>query len=340
MATSEPRRFATHLIALAATATGWVHIQRAQRLKREDYRVFVLEYHEVADELEREGVVNRRRLRRHLESLERDYEIVSLSTALRKLQGVVPLTRDAVVVTFDDGCAGNHAHGLQQLQQLKAPATVFVTTGFVDGDDLWFDFARQALGMVRDAPSRLDDESTTSLSRLLGTWPLSSSLEREIHVLKYATPDDRASVLAILDQLRPEASGALKPMTWDQIRELQSLGHEIGCHTVSHPILSTLPRAQQEYEISESRRRLTDELGNPPRLFAYPNGSRRDFNQETLEIVESSGFEAACTTIRGPNLPGGDPYQLRRIGVGADSCMLLRARLSGLFDDWLRRRIA
>ena len=85
---------------------------------------------------------------------------------------------------------------------------------------------------------------------------------------------------------------------------------------------------------------MKDELGDPPELFAYPNGSRRDYTAETVAILAAEGFQAACTTVRGPNYPGCDTLQLKRIGVGSDSCVVLNARLNGLFDDWSRRWVA
>ena len=42
--------------------------------------------------------------------------------------------RPAVAITFDDGYADNHEYALPLLKQYNAPATIFVTAGFVAGD--------------------------------------------------------------------------------------------------------------------------------------------------------------------------------------------------------------
>jgi hypothetical protein len=70
-----------------------------------------------------------------------------------------------------------------------------------------------------------------------------------------------------------------------------------------------------------------------------PNGLPRDFDEHTLSILRSLGFEAACTTVRGSNAPGCEPLTLRRIGLGADPIPLLAARMAGLFDESVRRRL-
>jgi peptidoglycan/xylan/chitin deacetylase (PgdA/CDA1 family) len=53
------------------------------------------------------------------------------------------LSRDHVVLTFDDGYLGNYDHALPVLVEERVPAVVFVTTGFLDGAPLWFDVARK-----------------------------------------------------------------------------------------------------------------------------------------------------------------------------------------------------
>jgi len=327
-------------IALAATATGLIPGLRKRRMRQGKFHVSILEYHEISDGNESEGIISAERFRRHLERLQALCEVVPLSEAVACLGDSQTLNRDLLTVTFDDGCAGNYDNALPVLRDIGASGAIFVTTGFIDGKDLWFDFARQALSRVRETPTALGSESRDRLSRILGHWPPSPRLESDVRVLKYSSPSDREAALEILGEVSPRPPAALRPLSWDQIRELHASGVEIGCHTDSHPILSTLSRSEQESEICRSRQRIEEELGAAPDLFAFPNGSRRDYNLDTLEILRSEGFKAACTTIRGPNLPGCDPLQLKRIGVGADSCRLLEARLSGLFDDWLRRRVS
>ena len=98
-----------------------------------------------------------------------------------------------------------------------------------------------------------------------------------------------------------------------------------------------LDAAEQEREIRESTERVTLELGAPTALFAYPNGSTKDYDSHTLEIVRRLGFEGVCTTTTGANEPGCDLAQLRRVGVGPDPGYVLEARLAGLFDAEMRR---
>ncbi|MEO1083785.1 MAG: polysaccharide deacetylase family protein, partial [Acidobacteriota bacterium] len=130
-----------------------------------------------------------------------------------------------------------------------------------------------------------------------------------------------------------------EPMSWDQARELQAAGIELGGHTVHHPILSTLPDGHQEAEIRGGLERMAAELGRAPETFAMPNGGAADYDAETLEALRSCGIKAACTTRRGANAPGCELLELRRLGVGSDPISMLDARLAGLFDEAVRRFI-
>ncbi len=61
-------------------------------------------------------------------------------------------------------------------------------------------------------------------------------------------------------------------MTWDQIRELHAAGVTIANHTVSHLHMPDRDLATARAEIETAQKRLTDELGTAPTLFAYPYG--------------------------------------------------------------------
>ncbi|MDR0505428.1 MAG: polysaccharide deacetylase family protein [Dysgonamonadaceae bacterium] len=49
---------------------------------------------------------------------------------------------------------------------------------------------------------------------------------------------------------------------WDEIRQAALNGHEIGSHTVSHPMLDTLSTEKQETELRESKRFINEQLSD------------------------------------------------------------------------------
>lgn len=72
-----------------------------------------------------------------------------------------------------------------------------------------------------------------------------------------------------------------------QMRELSSLGFEIGSHTRNHVDLSTVTPVEARNEITSSKTDLEDLLGVPVRSFCYPFGAYRE---ETPSLVRSAGY--------------------------------------------------
>lgn len=332
------RRLGLHVVAAAASVGGVLERRRRRRLRRSGGRVFVLEYHDVsAGGAEPEGTISAQRFGSHLDRLHGKHRIVPLSEALGALAAEQRLENDLVTVTFDDGYLENYTTAWPELRRRELPGAIFLTTGFLDGSDLWFDAARRLLQQVRSSPEVLTPLATSSLSKIFGKWPVFTETEHLVEHLKYVDVGERDELLHMLREAVETAPAAMQPLTWDQVREMASQGMEFGGHTVSHPILSMLEPKAQEKEIATSAARVRAELGRDDKLFAYPNGSERDYDEHTLEIVRRLGFLGACTTTTGSNAPGCDPYQLRRIGVGPDPVHVLEARLAGLFDAEMRR---
>jgi peptidoglycan/xylan/chitin deacetylase (PgdA/CDA1 family) len=102
-------------------------------------------------------------------------------------------------------------------------------------------------------------------------------------------------------------------MTSDQVRALQRAGHTIGAHTVNHPILQSLSRADAVKEICEGRFALESIIGGHVQLFAYPNGKPgADYGSETVQVVRELGFDAAVSTAWRAARPGDDIMELPR----------------------------
>ena len=82
-------------------------------------------------------------------------------------------------------------------------------------------------------------------------------------------------------------------------REMQAAGHRIGAHTMTHPILARLPRAQQREEIAGSAERIEAELGERPRWLAYPVGVIGTFDADTRGAAADAGIELAFSNYGG-----------------------------------------
>src|SRR5581483_6701047 len=91
--------------------------------------------------------------------------------------------------------------------------------------------------------------------------------------------------------LRAVAGGLLSA---SQMRELLAMGMEIGSHTVTHPILTTLPLGEVDRELRDSRSMLEDLLGREVTSFCYPRGR---FNAAIARRAALAGYRVCRTTV-------------------------------------------
>jgi peptidoglycan/xylan/chitin deacetylase (PgdA/CDA1 family) len=124
---------------------------------------------------------------------------------------------------------------------------------------------------------------------------------------------------------------------WDEVVALDRQGTlRFEAHTVSHPSLLAVDEPTAAAEIGESRRELEDRLGRPVSAFAYPAGL---FGERERRLVAQAGYAAAVSCEPGVNLPGGDPFALRRRQIDArDRLVDFRAKVGGGHDTPLPLR--
>jgi peptidoglycan/xylan/chitin deacetylase (PgdA/CDA1 family) len=128
---------------------------------------------------------------------------------------------------------------------------------------------------------------------------------------------------------------SLSNLSWDDVREMVAMGHEIGSHTVSHPDMATIPVDQTHAELVQSKQTLEDRLGRPVRWFAYPFGGRQHFSPERLALVTEAGYEGCLSGFGGFVYPEvRDRIVPREPITHFRSLVNLELHLSGCLD-WL-----
>jgi peptidoglycan/xylan/chitin deacetylase (PgdA/CDA1 family) len=91
------------------------------------------------------------------------------------------------------------------------------------------------------------------------------------------------------------------------LRELVSMGFDVGSHGVDHLRWATLGGDGLRHEVVDSRRRLEDALGRPVTEAAIPFGS---YNRTVLSGLRAAGYRTAYTSDRG--LAGRRSWRKRR----------------------------
>ncbi len=259
---------------------------------------------------------------------------------LRKRGDVVPL-RDAnggrrqVAITFDDGYADNR-EASEVLSDAGLPATFFITAGRLEQrSEVWWDRLEQMFFECAPAPDHL--ELDVGGQRFWGD--IRSSMARaRVHLALYwrLRPLHPAGIESTLTEIETQLGvQAISREThrWMDVEELRALsmkpGMEVGAHTLTHPLLATLPADEQRREIEGSRIHLERLLETPVNLFSYPYGGHDAFNAATTQLVRESGYTLACTGTGGLAHPADYPFRVPRNVVGDWD--------ASTFEQWLER---
>ncbi len=246
--------------------------------------------------------------------LARWFKVLPLDTAVKSLRaGTLPAR--AAAITFDDGYADNHDVAMPILRRHGLGATFFVATGFLDGGRMWNDTVIESL---RRTPHQSLDLTRLALPDvgqvcLDGLGTRRDAIALLIKAVKHLPPERRAALVAMVEEVAGVPLPTDLMMSSVQVKALRDAGMQIGAHTVNHPILARLERANARREMAESKEVLEAMLGERINLFAYPNGRPgQDYTQESVSLAQELGFEAAFSTAWGAARPGCDPFQLPR----------------------------
>jgi peptidoglycan/xylan/chitin deacetylase (PgdA/CDA1 family) len=244
------------------------------------------------------------------------YQVLPLDELERQRRsGRVP--SNGIALTFDDGHADNYHLALPILRRYNLPATVFVTTGFINNRYVpWA--TRLALVLERaprpDGPIQLDGltlDLSTIERRLTVQAQLGQHFQNMEKVRTHALIDELADRVGV--DVRDAAYREL--CSWEQLAEMNNAGFRPGAHTVSHPFLTRIPIDQARREMAESKEEIEGRLKTKVDSFAYPNGKEHDYNAEVMDAARQVGFSLAVTALHGVNDASRNPFDLRRVGL-------------------------
>lgn len=317
-------------------------VDTVRRSRRSSDSVSILTFHRVAelppDYPFDEGVVDATPagFDEHLGWLAKHCNVIGLDVLRDAMTGGEPLPPNAVMLTFDDGYADNHAVALPILKKHALPATFFIATGFIEHRRLfWWDRVSYALGHARVDELRLsypvalrfrlpEDASDvfTALALLI----------KELHGLDLARFLDHLDEAVGIgsDRERERALADELLMSWEQIRELHEAGMAVQSHTRWHRTIHTLDTSLLADELEGSRRDLETKLGAEIYALAYPVGKDVSKLDSVTEAIAAAGYELAFTNDTGQaSLKRHRPLYVPRIAMElADPDWHLRALIS------------
>jgi peptidoglycan/xylan/chitin deacetylase (PgdA/CDA1 family) len=230
----------------------------------------------------------------HVQYIVERYNVISLSDFIERLTGGndSPLPKNSLIITFDDGHAGNYSL-LPTIIKYQLRPTIYLVSDIVGYErKFWWTVPGSAL---------------------------------EIEELKMIPNRQRIKVLHdqyCFDSECNFSDAERQSLTWGEIFEMKDYV-DFQSHTRFHPILTTCDDAELDDEILKARLNLELRLSNKVEHFAYPNGA---YNKNIISRVKNFGYASARTTDCGFNDLNSDPYRLKILGV-SDSGSIKRLQL-------------
>ncbi len=257
--------------------------------------------------------------------LRRNFQPVGIDEVLAAYRGGPTLPPDSVLVTFDDGYRDNHDQALPILKRHGIKALFFISTGHVTDRRLfWWERISFLLKRSTKKIVHIDYPAPETLN--LGDDAGQRHAFRRLNrIVKdhFGLDLDR-----FLDEIAAACGVAWTPtidrdlanrvlMTWDDVRALHAAGMGIGSHARNHRVLQTLPAAEIDAELRESRAMLEREIGKPVTTIAYPVGKRISYLPLVRQALAAAGYELGFTSTPGTNPIGSvdDRFDLKRLTI-------------------------
>lgn len=256
----------------------------------------------------------------HLEYLAGHNRVLSLSEAIEFLRIGKTLPPNATVITIDDGYADAYEIAFPLLKKHKMPATVYVVTDFLDEKCwLWTDLTRHLLLQTKKESIEIrfeNDKIESVLSDELQRLKLAGRINARLKKMPDEFKNEKlGEIAASLTVKIPEKPGArFAPLTWENVREMETENVRSESHTVSHPILTRVAAEVLEFELKNSKKRLEEILERQIEHFCYPNGS---LQENVQRAVKKAGYKSATTTNYGFNGRPANFFLLNRIDAPA-----------------------
>ena len=219
------------------------------------------------------------------------------------------------------------------------------------------DLLSQQLAYLREQNYTVED-AATAVARVREGDPIAN--RSVVLTFDDGYADNRTLALPILERFGYSATifiaadalaGRVRPIYADaylgvaEAREMLASGLiTFGSHGATHRSLRSLSDQELRDETAGAKAWMEDALGVAVTHFAYPYGSYDSWDARVRSAVEAAGFEAAFTSVVGPNTSRTDPLLLLRSRISwAEELPSFGRLLEGGYDwysavQWLQSR--
>lgn len=245
---------------------------------------------------------------------------VSMTDIIAAHQQKTKLPECAFAITFDDGFENNFSVAAPILRSYHVPATIYVTTGFIESDSTsWIDIIESAFERTDSQVCQLPGsdqiyEIFTKEQKIRLLDKIRQLVKNDCNIDPYSYASELCMILGVKG-FQSDPSLDLK-MNWNQIYQLHNDPlFAIGGHSHTHRILSYLSQRDMEKEIADSLLLLKTHLQSPIIHYSYPEGMSFCYSEDIINKLMKYGIVCCPSAECGDNSITDDLFHLKRIAV-------------------------
>ncbi len=234
-----------------------------------------------------------------------------------------------IIITFDDGYRDNLTNALPILEKYSAPATIYISTRFIEGESWtwWYDLWKilKSTDQIKINHEYLQFASNiNSVSKKIKAYNIISK------VFKTLNYQDQLSLMKLIDPSFELRDTSKLFLNWDEVNILNiNKFITIGAHTHSHISLKNLTDEESFNEIKKSKELIEKNINNQIFHFAYPYGKYSNFTTREERYIKDLGFKTGVTTVSKRSTK--DLFKLPRIGIDNTSTIgNINSKLNGV----------
>lgn len=245
---------------------------------------------------------------------------LSMDQVLYHIENKINFPENSFALTFDDGFENNISIAAPILVDYKVPATIYVTTSFIDKNYMsWIDRIEFSVQKITTHEQKFDwiNEHITLKDNISKVTFLKK-------VREYVKNTPQCNPNKFADELCLSLGGRISnsknqldlKMNWNQVKLMhESEFFTIGGHSHTHAILSFLDEKDLTYELDNSINMLIEKAGITPIHYSYPEGLFHCYNEHVILELKKRGIRCCPTAIHGTNKLNTNSFKLNRILV-------------------------
>ena len=294
--------------------------------------LIILCYHGVTD-YKSKGIenynlkhINYKLFEKQIKKIKKNYVALSMNEVVMYIREKIKFPKNSLAVTFDDGFKNNYTIAAPILEKYGIQSTFYLSTGFIETEKMfWVDIVEDTINRTKKNKIKLNIDNKTLIfktesfkNKIDSTKKIKTILKKTPVIIK----DQIIKSLVKVTNVIPSTNASENYKKLSKI-EIKALGSNklftIGAHTINNNSLTMLKSKELKKEISGSISYLSNLLKIPINHFSYPEGSKKDFNDQIIKYLKKSEIICSPSAIPGFNNFKTDPFKLKRFMIGLDN---------------------